>query len=177
MLVVLGVVVMVAALAQPALRSALGDSRLRSAARQLRAELAKARLRAMQSGTAQRFRYQPGAGHFEVAPADFDPEAEAEESQERGPAADTNLAARPPGEDVVEQDLPEGVSFEPVEETLTMAVDEEGWSEPIVFYPNGRTADARIRLRGERNAVVDLSLRGLTGVATASKPRHEEAEP
>ena len=51
---------------------------------------------------------------------------------------------------------------------------EEGWSDPIVFYPNGRTENAHIRIKGERNAVVDVSLRGLTGVATAGKPRHEE---
>lgn len=179
MLVVLGLLVMVAALAQPALRSALGDSRLRSAARQVRAELAKTRLRAMQSGTAQRFRYQPGAGRFEVAPANYDAETELTTvSNERRTAEVSAEEKLPtPGENVVEQDLPDGVAFECGEESEEIAVDEEGWSEPIVFYPNGRTADARIRLRGERNAVVDLSLRGLTGVATASKPRHEEAEP
>ncbi len=69
MLVVLGVLVVVAALAQPALRSALGDSRLRSASRQVAAALAKARLKAMQSGVAHRFRYQVGKSRFEVAPA------------------------------------------------------------------------------------------------------------
>ena len=55
-----------------------------------------------------------------------------------------------------------------------VVADEEGWSDPIVFYPNGRTENAHIRIKGERNAVVDVSLRGLTGVATAGKPRHEE---
>ncbi|REK11451.1 MAG: prepilin-type N-terminal cleavage/methylation domain-containing protein [Planctomycetota bacterium] len=181
MLVVLGVLVMVAALAQPALRSALGDSRLRSAARRVRAELAKTRLRAMQSGQAQRFRYQPGAGRFEVAPADYDAETErSEPAVEHETAAGGDTEKLPtPGKKVVEQELPEGVAFVDAEEMLSAAppVDEEGWSEPIVFYPNGRTADARIRLRGERDAVVDLSLRGLTGVATVGKPRHEEAEP
>ncbi len=67
------------------------------------------------------------------------------------------------------------MSFEPVEEHLTAAIDEDGWSQPIVFQPNGRTNNAQIRLRGERDAVVDVSLRGLTGVATSGRPRHNEA--
>ena len=74
-LVVLGVIVTVTALAQPALRATLDDSRLRSAARQVRTELAKTRLRAMQSGVAQRFRFQEGKNRFEVAAADFDSNA------------------------------------------------------------------------------------------------------
>jgi Tfp pilus assembly protein FimT len=181
-LLVLGVI---ATLAQPALRSSLGDSRLRSAARQVRAELAKTRLRAMQSGTAQRFRYQVQQNRFEIAPADIDqreeysnaPAVGIDRSDVAATAANAQLAAPVPGLSVLVQELPKGVQFEPVEEMRTAAVDEEGWSDPIVFYPNGRAADATIRLRGERDAVVDVSLRGLTGVATASKPRHEKATP
>jgi prepilin-type N-terminal cleavage/methylation domain-containing protein len=183
-LLVLGVIAGVAALAQPALRSSLGDSRLRSAARQVRTELAKARLKAMQSGLAQCFRYQLDNRKFEVIPA----EAMSEELNGSVNSDDTSLQqtasvepaalqpeVEPAAAKVVQQDLPDGVMFDPVEEHLTAAVDEEGWSDPIVFYPNGRAADATIRLRGERGAVVDVSLRGLTGVATASKPRHEKA--
>ncbi len=184
-LLVLGVIATVAALAQPALRSSLGDSRLRSAARQVRAELAKTRLRAMQSGTAQRFRYQVQQNRFEIAPADIDqreeysnaPAVGIDRSDVAATAANAQLAAPVPGLNVLVQELPKGVQFEPVEEMRTAAVDEEGWSDPIVFYPNGRAADATIRLRGERDAIVDVSLRGLTGVATASKPRHEKATP
>ena len=183
-LLVLGVIATAAALAQPALRSSLGDSRLRSAARQVRTELAKTRLRAMQSGVAQRFRYQVEQNCFEIAPANF-----AAEDESTGPSASvaaaptdralavnsTEPVAAPPGSQVVQQELPDGVLFDPAEAHLTAVIDEEGWSAPIVFYPNGRAADATIRLRGERGAVVDVSLRGLTGVATASKPRHEKA--
>jgi len=171
---------------RPAVRMALGDSRLRSAARQVRAELAKTRLRAMQSGIARRFRYQLGENRFETAPAGFDAEAEAAGSYadhaDRRQTADRNRGdsieteTSDPASRVVMLELPEGVSFEPADQDLesTDDDDEEGWSSPIVFYPNGRAADAKIRLRGERNAVVDVSLRGLTGVATAGRPRHEK---
>jgi hypothetical protein len=179
-LVVLGLMVGVAALAQPALRSALGDSRLRSAARQVRAELAKTRLRAMQSGQSQTFRYQAGKNRFEIAPVGFAVGLAGQLASAREAAGfdcnEPDESASPGlGCNVVEQVLPEGICFEGVEEHLTAAVDEEGWSPPIVFQPTGRAADATIRLRGERNAVVDVALRGLTGVATAGKPRHDEA--
>ena len=179
-LVVLGVIVTVAALAQPALRAALDDSRLRSAARQVRTELAKTRLRAMQSGVAQRFRFQEGKNRFEVAPADFDANAElsglfSSQRDATDRATRDDAKALRPGSDVVVQELPTGVSFGPADQRSGWHVDEEGWSEPIVFYTNGRAADAKIKLLGERNAVVVVSLRGLTGVATASKPRHEKA--
>jgi prepilin-type N-terminal cleavage/methylation domain-containing protein len=180
-LVVLALMVTVSALAQPAVRKALGDSRLRSAARQVRAELAKTRLHAMESGVARRFRYQLGENRFETAPAGFDAEAEASESYARngqtaapGRADPIQAESNDPARKVVVQELPEGVSFESVDQELASNVDDEGWSHPIVFYPNGRAADAKIRLHGERNAVVDVSLRGLTGVATSGRPRHEK---
>jgi prepilin-type N-terminal cleavage/methylation domain-containing protein len=189
MLVVLGILVTVTALAQPALRGALGDSRLRSAAKLVRVELSKARLRAMQSGIAQQFRYQLGKSRFQIVPAVAVEQAElgrkgrqtgrddvrpARTDRQRVAAANTAAAGGP--DELPSQELPDGICFEPaVDEPPAVApTSEEGWSDPIVFYPNGRTKNAQIRIKGERNTVVDVSLRGLTGVATAGKPRHEE---
>ncbi len=183
LLVVLGLLVVMAAVAQPALRRTMDDSRLRSAAKRVRAELTKARIKAMQSGVAQQFRYQVGKGHFEIAPAtvgrpssDRDRQGENARVDARAQSAKTADAGESSGEAPVEQDLPEGVLFfeaaslgEP-----SMTVGEDGWSDPILFYPNGKTENAQIHLKGERNAVVDLSLRGMTGVVTATKPRYEE---
>jgi len=169
MLVVLGILVVITALAQPAMRGALGDSRLRSAAKQVRVELAKARLKAMQTGTAQRFRFQVGKDRFEISPLI---QEESIENAVASADADTQPADEP-----IEQSLPEGIRFDDAraESPSTSAgADEEGWSEPIVFYPNGRTEDAHIRIKGERKTLVEVTLRGLTGVATASRLRHEE---
>lgn len=201
MLVVLGILVVATALAQPALRGALGDSRLRSAAKQVRAELAKTRLKAMQSGIAQRFRYQLGKNRFEIAPSVQGMEGDRTSSsrsthdretassdarqnhsrQDRFAHRDDSTARHPstgpedPSQQPVEQSLPEGICFEeaPGEPRREGTGGVDGWSDPIVFYPNGRTENAQIRLKGERDAVVDVSLRGLTGVVTAGKPRHE----
>jgi prepilin-type N-terminal cleavage/methylation domain-containing protein len=188
MLVVLGILVVITAVAQPAIRATLSDNRLRSAAKQVRVELAKARLKAVQSGVAQRFRYQVGKNRFEVAPLTAGHENDAPRGA-AGRALGSTAAERlvetvdsPATEECCEQSLPDGVCFaedfatQPLDPAPTEVVptDEEGWSAPIVFYPNGRTANAHIKLKGERNAVVDVSLRGLTGAATASRPRHEE---
>ena len=45
------------------------------------------------------------------------------------------------------------------------------WSPPIVFYPNGRTSSARIRVANSHGNHVDVTLRGLTGVATVGELR------
>jgi Tfp pilus assembly protein FimT len=50
------------------------------------------------------------------------------------------------------------------------------WSAPIVFYPNGRTSNARIRLSDQGEYFVDVSLRGLTGGARVGKIRRWQDE-
>jgi prepilin-type N-terminal cleavage/methylation domain-containing protein len=190
MLVVLGILVVITAVAQPAIRATLSDNRLRSAGRQVRIELAKARLKAVQSGVAQRFRYQLGKNRFEVVPLSAHEAGTTERGAQGGAfsAGHDDAAASlvetvddAATNDTCEQSLPDGVCFaddcaaSPLDPAPTEMAGEngEGWSTPIVFYPNGRTADAQIKLKGERNAVVEVSLRGLTGAATASKPRQE----
>jgi prepilin-type N-terminal cleavage/methylation domain-containing protein len=44
---------------------------------------------------------------------------------------------------------------------------QNGWSEPIFFFPNGRTSNAHfaVRTTGRYNYFVDISVRGLTGTA------------
>ena len=180
MLVVLGILVGITALAQPAIRSTLCDSRLRSAAQNICAELSKARLKAMQSGTAQRFRYQQGTNRFEVAALAnnklADEQAATRQRERTIAAARAAESTAPVAEADPVLELPSGVCFAEMstEPGADVAMGEDGWSDPVVFYPNGRTGDARIKIKGERNAVIEVSLRGLTGVATASKTRREE---
>jgi hypothetical protein len=48
------------------------------------------------------------------------------------------------------------------------------WSAPIIFYPNGRTFNSRIRLHGEYGYYVDVMLRGLTGASRVGEVRRRE---
>ena len=44
------------------------------------------------------------------------------------------------------------------------------WSEPVLFQPTGRTSDRVIRLNGQRDFFVEVTLRGLTATASYSAP-------
>lgn len=50
------------------------------------------------------------------------------------------------------------------------------WSTAIRFLPNGRTQQTALRLVGDREFVVDVQLRGLTGTASYSAPFRVERE-
>jgi hypothetical protein len=41
---------------------------------------------------------------------------------------------------------------------------ETGWSQPIFFYPDGTTSSVRLWLRNKDGRMIELYLRGLTGV-------------
>ena len=177
MLIVVAVITAMAAITWPALRGPLGKSHLREAAKQIRIELAKTRLRAIETGTSQEFRYQPGSSRFQVAARATAGVDEEYETEPASPKEALYVALR-------EEELPEGVCFASAENDDapvapdTEAVDpEEPWSEPILFYPNGRTVDARIRLVGQRRFHVDVALRGLTGMASVGQLQRVEDSP
>jgi Tfp pilus assembly protein FimT len=53
------------------------------------------------------------------------------------------------------------------------------WSEPIVFYPNGRTSNGEIELVGDREYRIRLTLRGVTGaieVSPLERPPEDDLE-
>ena len=184
MLVVLAILGLLVGLTWPSFHRLLNRSRIVDAAKQVRTELGEARLRAIESGKPQVFRFQPGTGAFEIRP---------KEEETAGPAvlksALEQLSDEPDDPDTIpgtetddtaayDRYLPEGMSFvgqqvaqEPTaqdEEGLvgistTEMTEQRAWSKPIIFYPNGRTSNARIRVTDGEQYVVDVSLRGLTG--------------
>lgn len=195
MLLVLVLLVTLAALSFPALRGALGSHRLREGAKSVRIELAKARLRAMEAGRTCVVRYAPGERRFRVA---WQGSSEADEQAVGATHAGANhvaKAAAPMGafglaeEAVIDQiELPEGIVFAEdgpargIDPAKSVPVDQvtqsdgsvdsttgESWSEPVIFYPDGRTSDSRLLLRNEREAYVMVTLRGLTGVVKISE--------
>ena len=57
-----------------------------------------------------------------------------------------------------------------------LASGQRRWSEPIRFRPSGRTEDQKIRLNGQRDFVVDVTLRGLTSMASYTSPSRVTSE-
>lgn len=168
LLIVLAVVASLAGLSWPAVREMLAKSELRNAARQFRAALVKVRLDAIQSGTVRQLRYRPGRGRFEVsALASLDDEQSGDEP---------GLAARAPPNGSGEDRLGAGVSFQEPDEPQpedrppdSAEPETQPWAAPILFYPNGQTSNARVRLEGRRGYHIEVTLRGITGAVTVGK--------
>jgi hypothetical protein len=54
-------------------------------------------------------------------------------------------------------------------EQLTVANQAEGWSRPILFYPDGSTSTAVVTLTNPTLGKVVIRLRGITGDVTVSE--------
>jgi type II secretory pathway pseudopilin PulG len=181
LLIVLAVILVVVSLTLPALHRPFAKSKLLDAAKQLRVALARARMEAIESGSPQQFLYQPGTGLFEISArstsegGSFTPVA-SEGTEEALATEDFGYSA------AAQYALPEGVRFfDPLapealpDEAEPVASGSDGsWSAPILFYPNGRTFNALVRLHGDYNYYVDVTLRGLTGACRVGQVQRLE---
>jgi len=171
-LLTLGVLVIVASFAWPVLDRMAESERLSKAADRIRARWAGARASAIESGQMLVFRYTPGGDRYRIECLSSD-----------GESAPACLARLP-----LEQTLPGGVRFgeeqagpgqppggfdEPDADVDSLFSGNE-WSQPVLFCPDGTCSSAQVQLRNDRGWSVRLSLRGMTGVATVSRPQSGE---
>lgn len=195
LLIVLAILAALAALVQPSVRGLLDKSRLNAGAKQVQAALAKTRALAIREGAPVWFRFEPGGQQWwiERDPASIplavsadaaagaatapvtDPVAATDVNPAGAAAAAGSVAAAGSaglqgsetpvpgsGSVVLRMDrLPEGVTFSAVE---------SGQSERVRFSVSGRTTGRQLRLSGPREFVVDLTIRGLTGLASSTTP-------
>lgn len=176
LLIVVAVLALVLSLSLPSLRRLSSKSELQNAARQVRANLLQSRLTAIESGSVAYFRYQPGGGGFEAGCGGRRPAraAAGERPSFAEPPPDSDAAA--PDEAPPRQLLPLGVRFaEPSTDrqlrppaAASQVSGDAAWSAPILFYPNGRTRNARIALVNDAYRI-ELSVRGLTGTVQISQ--------
>lgn len=162
MVVVMSVIVGMASMSWPSIRSSLNKSQLQSAAKQVSADLSKARLTAIQTGVPQQFRFQPEQKCYEIAPkvvGDLNAAAQEVSTGDEGQSEEESL---------VQGELSEGLKFiiadakeEQTEETVLASAGE--WSDPIIFYPNGRASQATFELEGDEGMRVEIRLNGMTG--------------
>lgn len=182
MLLVVGLVVTLLALAWPAMRTRMARQRLESAAHDVRSELAKARLGAISSGKVWEVRYARGEGKLRVTCAGDEQAlaapttpAEAPETQPRRvqivalptgicfslPAALSELAAAPEVDPTASDATSEADSG-----SLDFSADDGDWSGPIRFFPDGTADDVALVLQNEDEQAVSIELEGLTGIAS-----------
>lgn len=183
-LLVLAIVAITAALTWPTLQKPLANRRLHSAADEVRTEWCQARVEAMRSGRTYTFRYEMGGDQFCTGPQDA-PNA----NSSRNVSATVNLdaggtqpgastdAARPSDN----KTLPKGIRFldgkadngaapalPAAAQTSSQDQDQtsSGWSDPILFYPDGTASDVEVVLVCNQDCAVRVMLRGITGTAT-----------
>jgi Tfp pilus assembly protein FimT len=189
MLIILAVLVLMAGIAWPVLRSPWRRTQVEDAANHARVALARVRVKSIESGSAWEFCFLPGSGQFAYRPVA--PGHDAERTAEAGTSQDAL------DEESVEGELPHGVFFRDPRSRETFnsldvsdsadaapraaeeisRLDATDWSEPILFYPNGRASNVRLELQGPKGLSVAVTLRGLTGMAKVEKlqrPRPEE---
>jgi len=189
-LLVLGILVMIASLAWPALNRAIETQRLEKAADLVRASWGRARVKALSTGRIHMFQYAVGGDRYTVQRRTAG-EVTIDGVAEDLPTGFADASYENPTPFGQERQLPEGVKFlgsQMVADTRAQMVAaevnqfrpvEQGWSVPIFFYPDGTTSTARLVLKNQRGRTIELALRGLTGVATVGEvqgPEEQEEE-
>jgi Tfp pilus assembly protein FimT len=154
-LLVLCVLAALAALAAPALDRPFANQRLTKAADLVRSHWARARVDAVEAGCIRVFRCSPGANLYRMESLNID-----------GTDAAADLSGTTTLAPPIERTLPDGVSFAALSiNAMPAASGENGWSEPVLFYPDGTSSDAVVTLANRFGRTIDVNLRGLTGVA------------
>jgi len=186
LLLTLAILVSIAAMIVPTFGVLLSDRRLARAGDQLRVEMMQTRLLAMRTGRTQIMQLKVGTTEARVKPYfDMADMTEAVDQTGNSSALLTGGTASPAGfqttgtEEVTRNiELPENVLIADakVESTQrsfridTQALSEtaEGWSQPILFYPDGTTSTAGITFTQAEAGRVVVVIRGLTGEVIVS---------
>jgi Tfp pilus assembly protein FimT len=163
-ILVMGVLVMSAAMVYPSLRGMYSSYKIQGAVDSVRAAWAMARARAIEEGQPYRFAIEPNGQYFRVAPDTEEFWAEA------SPGASTGKGG------VYQQALPSGVRFsisgenvtppkEDISSTREVTAPPSGsWTKVVTFLADGTAReDVRILFQARGARPTQLQLRGLTG--------------
>lgn len=186
-LLVLALLVVIAGVMMPALSNSLSRARLGSGGEMVRAAWGQARLAAMQAGEPYVFRFEEGGSRYQIARLAALNTENADELNMLPPLSDED-------EEYSEADmlrlaksrLPTDIVFLQGQvaavpqmagraATGPMLAAEGGWSQPIMFYPDGTTSDATVLVANADGETLRITLRGLTGISRAGEIGREEA--
>lgn len=81
------------------------------------------------------------------------------------------LGLTTPGESDIEDNASESeeVSRQEIRLGESTAADGTSWSAPVFFYPDGTTSAAALLLKNDRGRVIEVRLRGMTGIGKAAE--------
>lgn len=196
LILVMAVVIMIAAIALPAVYGSFDRQMLRKAAEQVRVDIAKTRNEAMRSGRIMVLQYAPGSRDYVVRPwAQESDLVEGDLSTMATLGSSTSGNTMVPSNSVQPgmplgtgaatgqktRQLPEKVTFAggSIEQDMRIQTVDPSFANsmttnvpvpPIVFYPDGTTSNGQIVIRNERNHIVAIQIRGLTGSTRLVEP-------
>jgi hypothetical protein len=139
--------------------------------------MGQARVKAIKNGEEYAVFFSPGGSFFNVAPfRSFEQQGAlaGQREQELSQGLTTSF----------EDDLlPRGVVFVAAEAAIDSrgadilsTTGSQGALEPIFFYPDGTSQDAIVTLQNQKQATIEVHLRGLTGIAKTVRPDFVETE-
>ncbi len=177
LLLVVAIMVVVAALAIPSVQRTFSQQALKKGADRLRVAMGQARVKAIRHGEEYAVFLVPGGSYFNVAPFRQFQEQNTFAGR-RQPTADRGLQSN------YEDDLlPKGVLFVGSEVAadaraaeVMSSLESGGALRTILFYPDGTSQDARVVLQNEKQATIEVQLRGLTGIAKTVRSAENSSE-
>ncbi len=186
LLLTLALVAAIASIALPQVGMLLGDRQLVRAGDQLRAEMTRLRVDAMREGRVMMMDGLLEGNQIRIKPfysiADSTEALDQTGSQQAlltgaNQGVMTNVQVDEEAEELIE--LAEGIQVQAVAvvsaarsmeiEQMNQANQGQGWSRPILFYPDGSTSTAAITLLDETYGKVVVQIRGITGDVTVSE--------
>ena len=163
LILVLAIVIVIAALAAPAVDGTINRQSIVSATDRVRVAMGQARVKAIRTGEVHALFYQRGGQWFDVAPLSQHAQLPIPQSN--------NVSLSTRNRELNENWLPRQVRFAAGQAKLdfrSQTAKEASDGAPvdaILFYPDGTSQDARILLQDDRSSLMAVELRGLTGMA------------
>jgi prepilin-type N-terminal cleavage/methylation domain-containing protein len=177
LLIVLAIIVFVVAAAAPTVSRWAAQRQVQDVAKNVRSKLFKARLGAMHSSLTYAFQYQIGSGSYRLAQEDKLGQASDSDKSANERSGLTDTAEAPPPE---EGKLPEGMRFladtsdkdsaDGNGRNASQSSEANGWSDPVLFYADGTTSEAKFIVADARGYGVPIALRGVTGNIVMGHP-------
>ncbi len=166
-LLVMAILVLVGALAVPAVLQTVSRQTLDKGADRLRVAMGQARVRAIREGEIYAVFFLEGGSWFNIAPF-TQAKIQSSLATQRQALADNRRQS-----DLEEDLLPNGIRFAagvvPINARAaeSLAAGNSGNSiRPILFYPDGTSQDAQVVLQNDRGNFAEIQLRGLTGLSS-----------
>ncbi|MDB2686793.1 hypothetical protein N9Y42_06235 [Mariniblastus sp.] len=163
LMLVLAIVIVVAALAVPAVQGTIDNQAITSGTDRVRIAMGQARVQAIRSGKVFAFFYQRNGQWFDVAPLENHDQLSSQQNR--------NGQVSVQDRDLSDNWLPREVRFVAGETQLDSrsetAKEASGAAsiDAVLFYPDGTSQDAKLYVQDQRGRQMAVELRGLTGLA------------